>query len=108
MYPGVQEVGNERWQLLFVHAHNFLEFSEKYVTIAMFRVIIPQSVRPCFRQSSYVVRISPKLSHSLLSHTHVSLKQEQCSSIKTIHDGNDVFVWLLHSPDKCLSYQAIP
>ena len=67
----------------------------------MFRVLLPQSLRLCFRQSSYVVRISVKLSHGYtlrMLGTYVSLKQEQCSSIKTIHDENDVFVCLPNSP----------
>ena len=60
------------------------------------------------------VSSSPSLSECIayallkLKMSHVSLKEEQRSSMGAIYDGDDVFVWLPTGYGKSLCYQALP
>jgi len=40
--------------------------------------------------------------------SHVTLKEEQRSSMKAAFDGHDVFMWLPTGYGKSLCYQALP
>ena len=53
---------------------------------------------------------SEALSYALrrLKMTRITVKEEQCSSVRAVYEGSDVFVWLPTGYGKSLCYQALP